>query len=403
MAFPGCLSRVRPALLMAAALSMAFCSCKRDENAGGPAPRPAPVLAAKVVKRPMPVRLSTMGIVAAKASVVIRAEVNGTLTTVHFRKGQEVRKGDKLFTIDPRPFEAALARAEATLGKARVELDNARKNAQRDAELLRKGVAAESERDKSQTDAEAMAAEVRADEAAVASARLDLEDCTILSPIDGRTGNLLVTEGNLVKANDTTLLTIHQMRPIEVVFAVSQNDWVQARKYVGKAPVKVSAEVPEDPQVETGEVTFVDNAVDKATGTLQLAATFANEQERLCPGQFVNVSILWETQEALTAPQEAIQTGRDGKYVFVITGDNKAAIRAVTAGASDGQYIAVQGLQEGETVVTDGQLRLTPGCSVEITTPQKLKVLTGGSSASNPATTSAPAEPVTAPSQGTKG
>lgn len=359
-----------PRLLLVIALAAGLAACsKKPAEASKGARGPAPVSAAVVTTKPVPVELVTFGTVEPGASVSVKAEVGGVLTKVHFNKGDAVKKGDLLFTIDPRPFEAALAVAQATLARDKAMSANAARNAARDAELLKGGLMPSSDSEKSQSDAEALAATVQADLAAVENARLQLEHCSIRSPIDGRAGNLLVDAGNVVKANDVALVTLNQVHPVEVFFSVPQRELPAIQRYRAAGRIEVRAAPPTDEaRFETGELTFVDNAVDKGTGTIQLAATFPNLSDRLWPGQYVHVRLALATDaNAVVAPASAIQTGRDGKYAFTIQEDSSVQLRLVTLRATVGNDAVIEtGLQPGERIVTDGQLRLVPGAKVEI-------------------------------------
>jgi multidrug efflux system membrane fusion protein len=316
------------------------------------------------------VELSTFGTVQADATVAVKSQVDGIITKVHFTKGQHVRKGDLLFTVDPRPFKAALDQAEANLARDTVLANNAQKDVQRAEALYQKGIASEEELDKAKASAESQAAAVRADAALVERARLDLEYCSIASPIDGRIGNMLVDEGNLItKANDAALAVVNRIRPVQVFFSLPQTDLGEVRKYMAQSPLTVLAYAEKDQQdAESGKLVFVDNAIDTGTGTVRLGAVFANEDERLWPGQYVAVKLTLATRhDAIVVPSKAVETGRDGKYVFVIRADKRVEFRPVTVLANTGDVAVIgEGLRVGEQVVTDGQFRLSPGWRVEI-------------------------------------
>ena len=340
-----------------------------EEGSKPGAGKAVPVTAASVVRKAMPIELKTVGTAQAYATVAIRSQVTEVLQTVHFRKGQDVRKGDLLFTIAPRPFEVAMDQARANLGRDIVQAENAQKLAEHEAVLLKKGISSQDEYDKARTNAEALAAGVLADIAAVENAELQLKYCSIRSPVDGRVGNLLVDEGNLVKANDVVLVIINQIHPIEVSFCVPQSDLPGIRRYMARGKLAVRALVPkEESDGEDGELTFVDNAVEKGTGTVQLRATFQNPRERLWPGLYVQVILTLAVQDdAIVAASRAIQTGRDGKYVFVVKSDGTVEMRGVKVSRAVGRETVVdEGLQAGERVVTDGHLRLIDGTKVEV-------------------------------------
>lgn len=387
------------------ALAAASVSCSppssAQEGSKPKARKVVPITAAVAVRKSMPIEFRTFGAVQAYATVTIRSQVTEIIKTVHFRKGQCVRKGDLLFTMQPKSSDVALAQAEATLCRDIFQADNAEKVAQREAVLLKKGVTSQDEHDKAKTDADALAAAVRASRAAVDQAKLLLEYCSIHSPIDGRAGNLLVDEGNLVKSQDTALVTLTQTRPIEVSFCMPQNNLPALRRYMAAGKLRVDAVIPgEDGPPEVGELTFVDNTVEKGTGTIGLRATFPNEAERLWPGQYVQVILTQSVQtDAVVAPSQAIQVGREGSYVFVVRPDKTAEMRKVTVPRTVGaDAVVTEGLQAGETVVTDGHLRLTQGIGVTIQDR-----LAGKGASSRPAS-SAPAQdpPATQPGEGAK-
>jgi multidrug efflux system membrane fusion protein len=332
------------------------------------------VTVAQAKVRTVPVQIRSIGTVRVFATVSVRPRVDGELTGVHFREGDDVKKGDKLFTIDPRPYETALAQA-----KARLERDQA---VQRGAELTlersqRAGTATVTaeEIDKLRTEVASAAATVAADQAAVRTAELQLSFTNIISPIDGRTGNLLVTAGNLVTANEANpLVVINQLAPIAVAFSVPEQSLSaiaeNLRKKGGRLPV--AADLRDGSPALSGELNFVDNAVDPTTGTVQLKATFANEDRRLWPGQFVDVVLtLADRPNSVTVPSVAVQDGQDGSYVFVVRADETAELRPVRVVFVTGDGLAVidTGLSGGETVVTDGHLRVSPGGKVAVKGP----------------------------------
>lgn len=359
------------ALLVASTGLLVSCAKGAASAAGGKggARRPAPVTVAIAVTRPVAIEITTFGTVEASAAVAIKAEVSGRLETAHFEKGQELKAGELLFTLDPRSFEAALEQAKANLARDTAQAGNARREAGRVTELLNKGIATARDADKSQADMAALDATVKADEAAVRDAELQLERCTIRAPVAGRAGDLLVDPGNLVKANDATLVTVNQVRPVEVVFAVPQRELAAIRRHMGEGKLAAAALIPgEETEPENGELTFIDNAVDLATGTIALRGTFANRQERLWPGQYVRVRlVLTVDQNAITVPARAIQTGSDGKYVFVVKDDQTVEFRPVTVGRTSGADAVIDaGVRSGERVVTDGHLQLTDAAKVEV-------------------------------------
>jgi multidrug efflux system membrane fusion protein len=331
---------------------------------------PVPVTVASALQKTVPVQLSAIGNVEAYSTVSVKSQIGGVLTRVHFREGQDVNKGDLLLTIDPRPYEAALKQAEANLAKNTAQLANARKEVERYAELVKKGYVAQEQYDQISTNAASFEAIVNADMAVVENARLQLKYCYIYSPISGRTGNLMAHEGNLIKANaDTPIVVINQIQPIYVMFAVPEYHLLKIKKYMASGQLKVKAFLSkEDTNPELGVLTFIDNMVDLATGTIKLKGTFANKGKKLWPGQFVNAVLTLTIQpDAIVIPSQAIQTGQKGQYVFIVKNDLTVEDRPVIADRTlDGETVIEKGLQAGEKVVTDGQLRLIPGAKVEI-------------------------------------
>ena len=350
-------------------LLAASCSKDASNRRRGPGEEAIPVTATLAVVQPMPMSISTFGTVQPDASVNLKSLVDGIITKVYFQKGQQVRKGDLLFTIDPRPFQAALTQAQANLARDTVLADNAQKAEQRAEALFGKGVSSEEELDTAKASAASLAATVRADTAMVDRAKLDLEHCSITSPIDGRIGNILSDEGNLVKINDIPLAVVNRIRPVQVFFSIPQNDLPGLKKYHAQSPLTVRAYPDNDRRdPETGRLVFIDNSIDPTTGTVRLGAVFDNAQERLWPGQYVEVDLTLSMQnDALVVPSAAVETGRDGKYVFVIRADGTAQVRPVTVAMTAGRLCVIgSGLSAGERVVTIGQFRLSSGSRVEV-------------------------------------
>ncbi len=356
-----------------AAIILLLCSLVPALSACGnrkPAPpRTVPVAAAAVTQQDVPVQIRTIGNGEAINSVSVKALVAGEVTAVHFKEGQDVGKGDLLFQIDPRPYEAALKQAEATLARDMAQAKNAEEDAKRYALLAAKDYVPKSQYDQFRANADALAALVEADRANVENSRLQLAYCTIRSPIDGRVGSVLINKGNVIKANDLVMVTINQMAPIYVAFAVPEQNLAEIKKYMAGGKLKIDAIIPGDEQRPAqGLLTFINNAVDATTGTIQLKGTFENGDRRLWPGQFVNVALTLATQRnSVLVPSPALQTGQQGQYVFVIKPDSTVEARPVTATRTYNEYAVVDsGLAPGETVVTDGQLQLVPGTKVEI-------------------------------------
>jgi membrane fusion protein, multidrug efflux system len=413
-------------VLVAGALALAGCS---ESPAGGAPARPAapaavPVGVATAEQRLVPVQVVTVGNVQAYTTVGVKSQVAGQIQEVHFSEGQEVKRGDLLFTIDPRPLAAALRQAEANVVKDRAQqrqaqaalaqrqaevtqtlanlerdvaqLDNARVQEKRYAALVANELVAREQYDQVRTAlaalqatvaadraavenarasaraAEAMvdnaAAAIQANEAAVETARLQLAYTTIRAPMDGRTGNLLVQAGNVVKSNeDSPLVVIAQVRPIYVSFAVPEPHLTAIKKYRSEGALKVEAMLDGGQRAVVGAVTFMNNTVDPSTGTIQLKATFPNADSALWPGQFVDVALTLTSEQAVLVPTQAVQAGQQGSFVFVVKPDSTVESRPVTIGRRLARELVIaSGIRAGERVVTDGQLRLVPGARVEI-------------------------------------
>jgi len=353
--------------LLLAVLSLA-CS---KEKSGKPNSAPLPVTVSTTIQKTVPVQLRAIGNVQAYSTVTIKSKVGGELVRVHFTEGQDVKKGDLLFTIDPRPYEAALKQAEANLVRDLALAKNAEEDARRYEFLIQKGVVARQQFEKFRTDSEALEATVLADRAAVENAKIQLGYCSIYSPIDGRTGSLIVQQGNIIKAEDINLVVINQVIPIYVAFSIPEQFLPEVKKYMASGKLQVEAIVPmNEERPEKGIITFIDNIVDSNTGTIRLKGTFTNPERKLWPGQFVNVVLTLTTEpNAIVVPSQAIQTGQEGQYVFVVKPDFTVESRSVEAGRTlNGETVIQKGLHADEKVVTDGQLRLYPGAPVEIKT-----------------------------------
>ena len=329
-----------------------------------------PVTTATAVQKAMPIAISVIGAAEAFQTVSVRSQITGELTSVTFKEGDDVRKGQVLFTLDRRPLEAALQQAEAILARDLAQSANARAQAARYEDLANRGIATREQVDQTRSAAAALDATIGADRAAVENAKIQLQYATIASPLSGRTGALMVHAGNLVRANDTApLVVINQVTPINVTFAIPEARLAEVKRYMAKGSLTVEAQPPNDPgSASKGRIGFVDNQVDPTTGTIRLKGTFPNENRRLWPGQFVNVAVTLTTDPtALVVPTTAVQSSQQGQYVFVVTPDQKAAFRTVTVARAEGaETVIEQGLAAGETVVTDGQLRLVPGAPVSV-------------------------------------
>lgn len=375
------------AVLLAAGFTLIFMtsSCKKKDRKQMGMP-PAPVVAAVAEKRDMPVQISVIGTVEPSSTVAVKAQVGGTLMKVHFTEGQDVRKGDLLFTIDPRPFDAALKQVQANLVRSRAQYENARAEERRYAELLQKGYVSQTQYDQVKTAAAAFDATVQADQALLENAKLNLAYCSIRSPLDGRTGSLVVHEGNIVKANaDTPLVTINRIQPVDAGFSLPESSLTEIRRFMAAGSPSVSAYASkDDTEPVRGRLSFIENALDTATGTIKLKASFDNRDRRLWPGQFVNLVItLTVRKDATVVPTSAVQTGQQGLYVFVLKGDT-AEMRPVTAGTdAEGMTIVEKGLEAGEQVVIDGHIRIVPGGKVVLKDNKPQETAGSGKGAKN--------------------
>lgn len=362
-----CRSAALP-LLFLALISSWGCTARKADPTTVSKVEAVPVVAAPVVQKTAPVELRAIGNVEAYSTVSVKSQVEGPLERVSFREGQEVKKGDLLFSIDRRPFEAALKQAEATLARDVVQAKQARADAERHRKLYEQGILSKEQFDQSQANSDALDAAVHADQAAVDRAKIQLGYCAIRSPLDGRTGSLIVHEGNVVKADDASLVVINQINPIYVDFSVPEKYLSEIKRHMASRPLRVTALVPgQESSPVNGALTFVDNSVDPATGTIHLKGTFSNPRGPLWPGQYVNVKLELAGQpNAIVVPSQAVQTGQQGQYVFVIKPDLTTEVRPVVVDRTvEGDAVIASGLRAGEEVVTDGQLRLVTGARVE--------------------------------------
>jgi membrane fusion protein, multidrug efflux system len=360
-------------VVMALAALLTACGGGKKQEQPGMRTAVVPVTLATAVKKDVPVQLRSIGAVEPYNRVDIKTQVTGQLMNVYFREGQDVRKGDLLFQLDPRPFDADLKRNEGMLARDEAQAANARAEAQRYQAMLKEGIVAQQQADAVRANAEALQAAVAADKAAVDNARVQLHYTRIYAPLEGRTGNLVVQQGNMIKANENpALVSINQVQPIYVSFTLPENSLAQVRRYMGQGKLKVLAMIPNDPKPAEGALTFIDNAVDRQTGTIRLKGTFVNADRRLWPGQFVNVVLTLTTEpNRVVVPAQAVQTGQQGQYVFVIKSDMTAENRAVAVARTiEGEAVIDKGVNPGERVVTDGQVRLVPGSKVEDRTPK---------------------------------
>jgi multidrug efflux system membrane fusion protein len=358
-------------LIVAALAGTAACKSPGDQAAGRAMPG-SPVSVAQAEQRDVPLEIAAVGRVESIATVSVKAQVGGEVTAIYFKEGQAVRKGDRLFSIDPRPYEIAERQAESLLEKDRALLKNAEADAARYAGLVQKDYVTKEQYDALLANRDVLVAAVKADEASVAKARLDLAYTDVRAPIDGRTGSLLIDAGNIIKANDTVgAVVIEQMSPIYVTFAVPEQHLPAIKAFMAQGRLRTVAAPAGDavPPVD-GVLTFVDNAIDTATGSITLKATFDNRDGKLWPGQFLNVRLTLTTERGVTVvPSQAVQTGQNGEYVYVVKDDLTAEMRPVKLDRTfDGSAIIAEGVKPGERVVTDGQLRLAPGAKVDIKT-----------------------------------
>ena len=358
---------------------------------------PVPVIVAMVGEKTVPINIDVIGNVEAYSTITVKAQISGQLTKVSFQEGDFVKKDDLLFTIDSRPYEAQLNQLEANIARDTAALGQAQANLARDTanekyaqtqagryeKLQAEGVVSKEQSDQQRSSADALAQTVLADKAAIESAKAQivaskaavenskvmLSYTTIRSPITGRTGNLAVKQGNIVTANTSELMTIAEVEPIYVTFSVPESQLGDIKRYMGQGKLAVMATPQDDnTQKESGYLTFIDNTVDATTGTIKLKGTFANADRKLWPGQFVRVTLQLTTRpNAVVVPNQAVQTGQDGQFVYVVKDDKTVEMRpVVTSTRVDQELVVDSGLQPGETIVTEGQLRLAPGSRVQV-------------------------------------
>jgi membrane fusion protein, multidrug efflux system len=334
-----------------------------------------PVVADVAVETPMPIQITTIGNVQSMATVLIKSRIDGQISQVHFKEGEEVREGDLLFSLDDRALRAQLAQSEAALDRDRASLQRAKLEVTRQSGLATRGVASAQKFEDVETSVAVLNATVRAGEAAVENARVNLNYASILAPINGKTGSINLKKGNLVKATEfagsVPLVTITQLRPIYVTFTVPEPHLATLR--AAKDSLPVVATIPSQTQTPiTGALAFIDNQVDVATGTIALKAEFANDDTRLWPGQFVNVTLMLGVQaDAIVVPAAAVQVGQNGPYVFVVRPDATVELRLVRVDRTiDGKTVVAEGLAAGDRVVVDGQLRLDNGTRVAVQRPE---------------------------------
>ena len=391
--------------VLLASLSMQGCSATETSANGGKKGKkgkggeggPVPVEVAKVVRKNVPIDITAVGNVEPLSTVSVRPQVGGQIEEVFIEDGQYVAKGQKLFQINPKPFEAQVAQVEANLARDRAQQGQAQANLARDVAsekyareaadryvaLFQEGVVSRDDRDRFAASADALTqlvaadkatiqsaqAQIQADTASLGSANLMLSFTTVYSSLDGRAGNVTVKAGNIVTANQTEVLSIAQVQPIYVTFSVPENRLGEIQRFMAGTRLPVEAAGQDDlVNPERGVLTFIDNNVDSTTGTIKLKGTFENANRKLWPGEYANVTLKLSMQSnALVIPNQAMQTGQDGTYVYVVDADRKADVRPITIGIrGDTDLVVAKGLSEGEIVVTQGQLRLAPGMRVSL-------------------------------------
>jgi multidrug efflux system membrane fusion protein len=368
---PGGSLTTLPVLACSVAAALLFPGCSRQES-GLPAQRgkglPVPVTLSVAAQKDVPIQLQAIGAARAYASVSVKARVDGQLAEVGFKQGDEVKKGALVFQIDPRPYESALKQAQAVLARDVASMENAEIDMRRTDELANTKAVSASVVDENRAKAASLRATVEADKAALGTAKLQLSFCSIVSPVNGRVGLLLVDEGNMVKNNETILAVINQTRPIYVDFSIPEQSLAQVRDAAAGRQLRVEAAIPQDTKHSaTGELEVINNQVDSSTGTIMLRAKFPNEDELLWPGQFVNVTLtLGQMPNATVVSSSAVQSSQSGEFVFVVKADASVEKRPITLGPYHGAEVVIEsGVKPGETVVTDGQLRLVPGAKVK--------------------------------------
>ena len=375
------------------AVAALACGCAQQQ-AAPPVRPPTTVTIAKAVQKTMPVEVTAVGNVEAISTISIRAQVAGEVQDIRFKEGDFVRKGQVLLTIDPRPYEAALAQAKASLARDKATGVYNRAQAQRYKTLFDQGVASAEQLESFVSAADAADATVNADEAAIKTAELNLEYCTINSPLDGRTGTVMVKPGNLVKVADVPIVVINQVNPIYVNFTVPQQYWPDIKEDVDRRVLRVAATIPQDSgRPVEGTLTFVDNIVDSTTGTIHLRGTFENSQNRLWPGLYVNILLTLSQQpNATVVPAHSIVSTQEGSYVYVVKPNNTVEQRTVVASRTvENETVVDKGLRPGEVIVLDGQINLVPGAAIEIKNRDVAQAADPAGSGSQKAGSTAPA------------
>jgi multidrug efflux system membrane fusion protein len=369
-------SRMRVAVILSISLIpgvlAAGCATEaQPQQQGSSTAAPAvPVAVGTVVRKAMPLDTAVVGTVEAYSTVSVRAQITGELTQVKFQQGDDVTEGQELFVLDRRPLEGILQQAQATLERDTAEAANAKAIMGRYEELVQRGIVAREQRDNARTNVARLEATLASDRAAVENAKVQLQYATIRAPISGRTGALMVNAGNLVRANDQApLVTINQITPIYVAFGLPEPLLADLRRYMARGTLRVEARpTNSDGHIAVGTITFIDNAVDQTTGTIKVKGTFPNADRQLWPGQFVNVVVRMTTEtEALVVPSVAVQTGPEGPYVYRVKPDQTVELLPVVVARVAGQETVIkEGVGPGDTVITDGHLRLIPGSKISV-------------------------------------
>ena len=340
------------------------CTAKKEVKAKPP----VPVKVSPALQKDVPIQIKAIGNIEAFTSVAIKSQVSGQIARLHFSEGSDVEKGALLISIDPEPFQATVSQFEAALAKDQAQAKFAREQAQRYEGLLKEGIVTRDQYELLHSNAASLAATVVADRAAIRNARIQLGYCSIRSPISGRTGTIALQPGNLVKANDLSIVTVNQLTPIYATFSIPEKRLAEVKRAMAGKELKIEALIPNEPgSREAGTISFLDNAVNAATGTIKLKGVFSNTSRKLWPGQFTDVVMtLGQRKNAVVVPTNAIQTSQAGQFVYVVKPDKKVEMRQITTADAAGEETVIEkGLAAGETVVTDGQLRLTPGSVVE--------------------------------------
>jgi multidrug efflux system membrane fusion protein len=354
-------------IIMISSVALLFCTACTAQIAAKAKPA-VPVTVAQVLQRDVPVQIKAIGNIEAFTSVAIKSQVSAQIARVHFQEGSDVQKGALLISLDPEPFLATLSQCEAALAKDQAQEKFSREQAQRYAGLLKEGIVTRDQYDLLRATAESFAATVASDRAAIKSARIQLGYCSIRSPISGRTGTIAVQTGNLIKANDLQIVTVNQLSPIYATFSIPEKLLNEVKRAMAGNELKIEVVIPNEPgSTEAGTISFLDNTVNPATGMIKLKGVFANKSRKLWPGQFTDVVMtLGNRINAVVVPTNAIQTSQQGQFIYVVKPDNSVEMRQVTVAMVVGEDTVVEkGLGVGETVVIDGQLRLTPGAVVE--------------------------------------